>query len=561
VIAEVLVGALLLLVGGALGWWIARRAGRPTAAPVGDDAGRTRFFGNIVHELRTPLTLVLGEIDAALRETDPEKRAHELRVAQRSARRIERLAEQALELTRLDAGALEPTVRDLDVTSFLESLVMSFEELAERKGVLLEFVARPRRVAARVDPDQLTTIVSNLLANAFKYTPAGGRVGVAAELRPPDRLLITVADTGPGIPAERKEDVFLRFRRGPDDDVRHPGGAGIGLALARELARVAGGDLTLDTVAPEGARFRVVLPLGLALEQPPRAPLDATQRPEVTDEILYRTTGDHAERPADPALPAILVVDDSADLRDWIAATLEGVGAVTGVNSAERALDAAQGAVPDLVISDVRMADMDGVELCRRLRADERTSHIPIVLLSVRAEVESRLGGLEAGADEYLPKPIDARELVARVTGLLERHRALRERFRERVIVKPADVSARSVDQAFFERVVATVEDEIGNPEFSVQELAGALAMSTSQLTRKLRALVDQSPAQLIRGMRLERAASLIAANAGNLAEIGYRVGFSDQAHFSRTFKRRFRKTPGQYRDETARLPGRPLPH
>lgn len=558
--ARVLVGALLLLTGGAMGWWIAVRARRPPATPPSGDAGRTRFFGNIVHELRTPLTLVLGQIDAALTETDPAKRSHQLRVAQRSARRIERLAEQALALTRLDAGALRPTVRDLEVTSFLESLVMSFEELAERKGVLLEFVARPRQVMGRLDADHLTTIVSNLVSNAFKYTPAGGRVGVAAELRPPDRLVITVADTGPGVPADRREEVFRRFSRGPDDDTRHPGGAGIGLALARELARTAGGDLTLDTVAPQGAHFRVTLPLGVTAPEAPGVPLDATRRPEVTDEILHRTTAEGVQQPSDPPLPAILVVDDNADLREWIASTLAGVGLATGVSGAEAALEAAQALVPDLVVSDVRMAGMDGVELCRRLRADERTSHVPIVLLSVRSEVEARLGGLEAGADEYLPKPIDARELVVRVKGLLQRHEALRERFRERVIVKPADVSARSVDQAFFERVVATVEDEIGNPDFSVPELAGAVAMSTSQLTRKLRALVGQSPAQLVRGMRMERAAALIAADAGTLAQIGYRVGFSDQAHFSRTFKRHFGKTPGQYKDEAARLPGRPLP-
>lgn len=523
----------------------------------GADAARVRFLGNIAHELRTPLTLVLGQLDAALVEADDAARAHQLRVAGRSARRIKRLADQALELARLDAGALTPDLRDMEIVPFVESLVMSFEELAERRGVLLEFFSRPRAIRCVLDPEQLTTIVSNLLSNALKYTPAGGRIGVVMEARgaatgldAAGTLRITVADTGPGIAPERHSQIFERFSRGPDDDRLHAGGAGIGLALARELTRIHGGTITVQSEVGRGARFIVELPLGHpgpAADEPPI--LVGEERPEITAEILYRTTAD--PQPADPPspeLPRILVVDDSADLRDWIATQLAEVGSAVQAADGVEALEVARESVPDLVISDVRMVRLDGVELCRRLRADERTSHIPIVMLTVRSAVEQRVEGIEAGADEYLTKPLDARELRARVAGLLATRQRLREQFREQVVVKPSDVSARSVDQAFFEKVIRTVEEGIPDPDFSVAELADAVAMSTSQLTRKLRALVNQSPGQLIRSIRLQRAAALLAANAGNIAEIGYRVGFNDQSHFSRSFKRQFGKAPIEYR-------------
>lgn len=246
----------LSLLAGAAGAWLIlgrRPLGRPgrEAARLRTelrrceelDAARVRFFGNIVHELRTPLTLVLGQIEAAQVEDDAAPRAHMLRVAARNARRIERLAEQALQLTRLDAGTLEARPRDVDVVPYLESLVLSFEELAERKGVLLEFFGRPRSIPGRLDTDHLTTIVSNLVSNALKYTPAGGRVGVAVEALPGDDggvLQLVVADTGPGIERGRQPRIFGRFARGPEDDRLHPSGAGIGLALVRELARLQG---------------------------------------------------------------------------------------------------------------------------------------------------------------------------------------------------------------------------------------------------------------------------------------------------------------------------------
>lgn len=529
------------------------------ARSVALDAARIRFFGNVAHELRSPLAVVLGQIEAALTTADAETRGRQLRMAARNARRLERLADQALELSRLDAGVLTADRQEIEVVGFLESLVLSFGELAERKGLLLEYVANPRSIVCPLDPDQLTTIVTNLLSNALKYTPPGGRIGVAVEVRSAsqgasggDRLLITVADTGPGIAPERQEAIFERFVRGEEADRLHPSGAGIGLALARELARIHEGTIRLVSELGRGARFVVDLPLGHAIGSTVVTGSFAEgERPPITEEILHRTTGvqEASNGGGEEERATLLVVDDHADLRDWLANELAEAGRVITAGDGVAALAMAQATLPDVIVTDVRMAGLDGFAFCRRIRADERTSHVPVVLLSAGSSVDRRVEGSEAGADAFLAKPVDGRELRAVVKSLLESRRVLRERFRERVIVRPTDVSERSVDQLFFEKVMATVEEHLDGADFSVGELASEMAMSVSQLSRKLSALIGQTPGQLMRGVRLERAAALVSANTGNLTEIAYRVGFSDQAHFSRSFKRHFGVTPSEYRE------------
>jgi signal transduction histidine kinase/DNA-binding response OmpR family regulator len=561
---------------GVLGAWSLRRARLQVRTEVESlrselaslrttDTARLRFLTAIAQELRTPLTLLLGQLDAALREGDPQARGHQLRVAARNARRLHRLADQTVTLSLLDAGALTAAPRSLEVVRYLELLVMSFAELAERREIRLDFFARPREIALMVDRDQLDTMASNLLSNALRHTPRGGTVSVMVELQATapiaqgtPALLITVADTGSGIPAADLEMLFQRFGCGPGADPRHPGGAGIGLALARELARLNGGTITARSEVGRGATFEIHLPVDTA---PPLAAgptlLGSIESRATSPDILYRTTdpGGPALPTPDTDRPTLLVVDNNPDMRDWLSAALTPVGAVLTAENGTVALETAGDAIPDLVITDTRMSTLDGLELCRRLRSDERTSHIPIIMLSAVDSVERRVEGIQAGADEYLSKPIEARELQARASGLITTRRALRERFREHVIVTPSDVSTRSVDQQFFEKLTATIEANIDEASFSVPELAGEMALSTSQLTRKLRALIGQSPAQLIRSLRIQRGADLLAAGAGTVAEIAYQVGFADQGHFARTFKRQTGLTPGEHRKAAEQRP------
>jgi DNA-binding response OmpR family regulator len=517
------------------------------------DAARVQFFANIVNELRTPLSVILGQIDAALLEEDSDTRNHQLRDAGRNARRLERLAEQAMDLTRLDNGSLEHKLRNVELVPFVGSLVASFEDLADRNGLLLEFFAKKKSVRGRVDPNLLTTVVSNLMSNAVKFTPPGGRIGVALDFNAPDVMQISIVDTGVGIAEDRMAQIFEPFVRDSGDESTPTVGAGIGLALSRELARLHGGDITLRSQPGKGCRFDIELPVGVTIEEPGDALLDASEaRPKVTAEILFRSTVQSLPDSSDESRPTVLLIDANDAFRRWAAESLAEVASVEAVATNDPALQLAREMLPDLVIADDRDKASDGVALTRHLRADERTSHIPVVLVSAQGDADRRIMAFDAGVDDYLDKPIDARELRARTASTLERHRELRSRFREQVVIRAAEICERSVDQAFLEKVTTTIESSIESADFSVQDLGDAVAMSTSQLSRKLRALIDQSPAQLIRGMRLQRAADLVAGNAGQISDICFRVGFSDQSHFSRTFKRHFGVSPIEYRRQHA---------
>ena len=529
--------------------WRRHNRNKGDSADDAHDDARVRFFANIVGAVKTPLSIVIAQIDSALTERDEQTRAHQLRVARRNARRLERLADQASQLARLDAGPAARRLRNVELVPFVESLVMSFEDLADRRGLLLEFVAKRTSIRGRVDPGMLTTVVSNLLSNAVKFTPANGRIGVALDFVAPDVMKISVVDTGPGIAAERQSDIFEPFRLGSESDTPATDGAGIGLPLSRELARLHGGDIVIKSEPGKGCRFEVSLPVGVEIAGSGSEILTfGAERPEVTAEILFRSTVQSVPASDEFGRSSVLLIDPDDEFRRWAAETLAGIAAVESQTDSSKALQLAREMLPDLVIASDRAKNCDGVDLTHRLRADERTSHVPVVLISAHADSDRRVDALDAGADDYLAMPIDARELRAKSAGLLERYENLRRQFREQVVIRPADICERSVDQEFLDKVTTVIEESIEVADFTVQDLGDAVAMSTSQLSRKLRALIDQSPAQLVRRMRMQRAADLIAANAGQISEICYRVGFSDQSHFSRTFKRHFGVSPIEYR-------------
>ena len=515
------------------------------------DAARIRFFANIVNELRTPLGVILGQVEAASFESDADARRHQLRVAMRNARRLERLSSQALDLTRLQSGSVDKNLQTAELLPFIESLVMSFEELADRNGIHLEFLARRKSIRGRIDTAAVTTILSNLMSNAVKFTPGGGRIGVALDFRAPDIMHITISDSGIGMSPAQQALIFEPFLLPEEGRGATAGGAGIGLPLAYGLARLHGGDIEVQSEPGRGARFDVRIPIGTDVEDDVISFSD-TVRPEVTEEILYRSTIYAPALPSEKLLAKAIVIDSNSEFGSWMAESLADIVDVKYLATLDTAIEDIKEAMPELVIADDRADAFDSVALTRSLRADETTSHIPVILISASASSDRRSVAFDAGVDDYLDKPVVARELRSKVASILDRYAALRARFREQVIVPPAEVSARSVDQKFIEKVTSAIDSAIEDNDFSVQELGDAVAMSTSQLTRKLKALIDQTPAQLIRRTRLQRAADLVKANAGQLSEICFQVGFSDQSHFSRSFKKHFGVSPKEYRTQCA---------
>ncbi len=522
------------------------------------NAAQTRFLANISHELRTPLTLLLGPLDD-LRDgrfaIAPEARPL-LEAAAANGQRLRRLIDDLLTLARADAGALALRRQRLDVAAFARDRVAAFGSAAAAVGV--DLAADGETAVVAVDPGMLETVLYNLVANAVKFTTAGGQVRVATRpLR--GGAEITVSDTGAGIAADDLERLFDRFYQADTAQARAGEGAGIGLALAREIVERHGGTIAAESALSTGTTLRVWLPAGIA-DVPAGATDVPTDRPaDVSPGAAVPLLSDGAPgdaplaedvvpgiAPDDDERPLVLVVEDNADLRAYLRAVLAPRYRVEEAQDGAAGLAAAIQSVPDLVLSDVMMPAMDGVAMLAALRADVRTSHVPVVLLTARADVESRLSGLEAGADDYVAKPFAAREVEARVANLIAGRRALRERWSRRAALDAAPADAPSQEVAFLDALRGAAEARLGDPAFSVDTLADDVAMSPRQLARKLRALTDETPGALLRRLRLARAAGLLRGGA-TVAEAAEAVGFASRSQFGSAFRAAYGVTPSAY--------------
>lgn len=517
---------------------------------------RSRFFQNVSHELRTPLTLIAGPVRRLLDEEDlaPVVR-DDLALVERSATRLRGLVTELLDLARLEAGHLPLHVTENDLVAYVKGAVAGFGLVAEAQGLALRFAADLDALPVWFDPGQLDRAVLNLVANAVKFTPPGGFVEVAVHADDA-HARVTVRDTGTGIAADELPHLFDRFQRARAHDAVE--GTGLGLPLVQALARLHGGDVTVESTPGLGSVFELRLPLGSAhfppdafTPAPAALPSSATERPH----------SDKSSAPPEPLpdddRPVVLVVDDSLDIRAFVARVLGDGVAVVEAEDGVAALAVARDLVPDLVVSDLMMPRLDGLGLVEALRRDPALDHIPVVMLTAKAGDESRLDGLRAGVDDYLAKPFQPNELRVRVENLLERQRRLRERFgqvlaapteaeRRRLATTASPVTVTSADEAFVERAKAAIEAEIADEHYGVDALAEALGLSRRQLERKLRALVDVSPAEFVRLIRLSRAADLLASGFGNVSEVAYAVGMSP-SHFARLFREHYGVVPSEW--------------
>lgn len=523
------------------------------------DELKTKFFTNISHELRTPLTLIISPLEQLLSEARRrnEEPAHpEYALMLRNARRLLRLINQLLDIARLEAGQTRLAAAPDDLVRTVRTNVLSFESLAVGNGVELRFESPFDALEVYLDAEQFDKILYNLLGNALKFTPAGGQVVVSVD-RQAERAVLRVRDTGPGIPAEHLPLIFDRFHQVDDTRTRRHEGSGIGLALVKELVALHHGHIRVLSVLGQGSTFVVELPLGRAHLQPAelRPASDApgeVRTSRVLPELETEPTNSFEPQPAatanaEDARPLVLVVEDNPEMRAYIHSCLAAEFRVLTADDGEQGLERAVAAVPDLVVSDLMMPQIDGLELCRRLREDERTSHVPVVLLTARAGDEDRLLSFGLGADEYLTKPFRPEELRVRLHNLVRQRALLRQRFGRAVTLQPRDISITSADEAFLHRALAVVEEHMADTGFSVEQFADAMALSRVQLHRKLKALTDQSTSEFVRTVRLRRAAALLLAQVGNVAEVAEQVGFGNLSYFSKCFRELYQQTPSEY--------------
>jgi CheY-like chemotaxis protein/nitrogen-specific signal transduction histidine kinase/methylphosphotriester-DNA--protein-cysteine methyltransferase len=510
------------------------------------DQLKSKFFANISHEFRTPLTLIFGQLDSVQSPRLHEQDMGKLQVAYRNARRLLHLINELLDLSKLEAGGMELRAERHNLVSFLKNLVSSFESTAEQKNVTLNFSSEVDILIVKFEPEKMEKIFYNLLSNALKFTGKNGFVSVSIAQQQ-KHVKVIVTDSGIGISASELPHIFDRFYQVDDSQTREHEGSGIGLALAKELIELHGGQISVTSKEKVGTSFTVLLPALEIKERELEISSDLEHDlPKSDMKAEFHTPVSGAPSPSENEI--ILIVEDNTDVRAYIREQLEENYTIVEACDGQKGLDKALELIPDLIITDVMMPKMDGYQLSQHIRDDEKTSHIPIVMLTARADIDDKIAGLKTGVDSYLIKPFNARELKARIRNLIQQRRDLRERFREATIIKPSDVSVTPVDQLFLENVISSIENNFSNEDFSVESLASSVHMSVSQLNRKLGALIDQPGGQLIRSMRLQRAADLLKQDAATIVEICYQVGFSEQSTFTRAFKKQFGVSPREYK-------------
>ena len=570
------------------------------------DQMKSRFFANISHEFRTPLTLILGPIQKwkALAESRDNKTAQvtgeglqtlmpvlskDMTMAERNAQRLLRLINQLLDLSKLEAGGMKLQAAPGNIVPFVKGIAQSFQSSAGRRSIALNVEAGEDEMEIYFDRDKMEKILTNLLSNAFKFTPEGGGVSVSIQ-RHPERMApqrheskgvqgrdggghastpsaqmpqgsrslsmthdghveILVRDTGIGIPPDQIDKVFGRFYQVDASQTREQEGTGIGLALTKELVELHHGTITVTSEPGKGTEFIVRFPLGKDHlkedEVVEETAVLKEQAPKVDAALLSGEPKAGVEM-TDGNGPIVLVVEDNIDVRAYIRRYLVPTYQVVEARDGAEGVEKAKESIPDLIISDVMMPKMDGYELCKTLKLDEKTSHVPIILLTAKAGTENKIEGLETGADDYLTKPFDAKELLVRIKNLIDLRRKLREKFSVGQVLKPGEIAVTSIDDQFLRKVMGVVEARLSDENFSVEDLAREVAMSRSQLHRKLTALTNQSPSDFIRYMRLHRAMDLLKKNAGTVSETAYAVGFSGVSYFSKCFQEQFGVLPSE---------------
>ncbi|WP_077921006.1 ATP-binding protein [Spirosoma sp. 209] len=517
------------------------------------DEVKSRFFANITHELRTPLTLILTPLDQLLEEiTDPQHH-NRLSMVYRSANRLLRLINELLDLAKLEAGTLTVTNVPGDLAEFVERTVSVFDEEARRKRVSLRVKSTILQPHYWFDSDKLDKILSNLLANAFKFTNPGGSISVLLELAQPaqsllesagpstvayERVRLTVSDSGKGIDPDKLPYIFNRFYQASPSSDQSVTGSGIGLALTKELVEIMQGSVSVSSKPSVGTTFVVELPCLPA--RLAASPVPATN-PGLTGQQAGRSTA------IDAHTYQLLLVEDNDEIAGYLADILSEHWLVKRVGNGQAGVEAALADTPDVIISDVLMPELNGYELCRQVKANPATSHIPVILLTAKTAVESRAEGFSAGADDYIAKPFDVNELLGRIRNRLDQQQRLRQHHRK-LLLREGHLPNSSADPEddFMNRVYTVLESRLDDSTFGVESLASAIGISRMHLNRKLKVLTGFTPNELIRVVRLNRAAELLLTGA-SISEVADRVGFDTPAYFSKVFKEHHHLTPTDF--------------
>ncbi len=511
------------------------------------DEVKSRFYTNITHEFRTPLTIIQG-VNDQISEHDKETS-----LIRKHSRHLLTLINQILDLSKLESNSLPINLIQGDIISYSKYLMDSFESLARSKELSLHFLSSEEEILMDIDPDKWQMILSNLISNAIKFTPTGGHIYLNIHQKSTKQLEVRVKDTGIGIPKDRLPYIFDRFYQVEDSSTRKEEGSGIGLALTQELIQVLGGTIEVKSTPGKGTEFNIKMPvtrqaplkenMPVLIEEPSLSVEEnGVDIPPLVQDLT--TLGEDTQ--------TILIVEDNEDVRGFIYSILKhSYTLLTAVNG-EEGIKMAIEHSPDLVISDVMMPLKDGFELCQTLKEDLRTNHIPIILLTAKADIESKLAGLTFGADAYLPKPFDKKELRIRIEKLMELRSKLQEKYHSQsyLSAQNGEIPEATPEEKFVQSFKDIVEEHLSDPELNVHKLCRLMGMSRTQLHNKVKAITGQSTTQFVKSIRLAKASGLLLTTYQSISEIAYETGFQSASYFSQSFSKVYELSPSDYREK-----------
>lgn len=521
------------------------------------DMMKLKFFTNISHEIRTPLTLILGPLEKLIgKESLQEDMKQNLHLMHRNAKNLDKLISQLLDFRKLQTGNLKLNLTQADIVDFVRNVVYSFNEFAEEKGVQLKFNTLKKGLNAAFDPDKIEKIINNLISNAFKFTDSGGTITVNLSLvfdsndndfedseKEQQFIEISVKDTGKGIALNNLNRIFHRFFQ-PDEEQTNSG-VGIGLALVKELVNIHNGKIYVTSKPGKGTKFTFRIPFTPTL-------IVKNETPEVIKSVndiveVIQSEDIKEDLTENPSSKIMLVVEDNADVRNFIVSHFKSDYKIIEAKNGEEGFKVALEIVPDIILSDVLMPDVDGYELCKRIKNDERTSHIPVILLTALHSKEHKIKGLTTGADDYITKPFDLGLLHAKINNVLSIRNSLKEKFGNTVVLEPTNVILSSPDERFIQKAIEVVEKNISDSDLDIENFATKVGVSRMQLYRKLNALTNMTVKEFIRHIRLKRATQLLVQQKMNVSEVAYEVGFKDLSHFRKCFKREYGMSASQF--------------
>ena len=541
---------------------------------------KQHFFTNISHEFRTPLTLISGPIEKLIKNVDHidrEKFLEQFQLIHRNAKRLSQLTNQLLDIRKLETGSMKLEICQGDLIGFIQNLAEGFSPLAESKQIKFQTIIQANAELKQLywfDPDKTNKIVTNLLSNAFRFTPAHGQIilringeneTLSPDRQPSDLLRISIEDSGIGIPEDQLAHIFDRFFRVENSQTHSVEGTGIGLALTKELVNLLNGTISVESRLGEGSKFTVILPVGISdfsnfsVIAPPELIGSTTEIPDYLFSAHPKSLTSLKIEDNEENLPLILLVEDNADMLSYIRDILKDHYRVMEAENGNLGVKVALEVIPDLIISDVMMPEKNGYELTQILKNDERTSHIPIVLLTALNTSENRIEGFENEADDYLTKPFNEQMLLLIIKNMIRS----RQKLKNSLIktngfysgIKPHELfpekpALQSKEQKFISRLMILIEENISHQAFDVQSLSLEIGMEASVLHRKLKAIINQSPGEFIRSMRMKRAAQLLDDKNLPINEIASMVGFENNiSYFSTVFRKYSGKTPKEYQN------------